>query len=405
MPGVFAFTPSADLRARLLADPGIALVPERLSVYHRFTGHGNRDWESQVVEHDLLLGVRGRLPAWLGYDLSLRSYRHAHERNGGNFVSEGLIRAAIEDGRYDLENPLSPEEGHRSAVRETRLRQLQDQLYRRSTARAALDGIAFALPGGPARWTADTEVYWLEQHDRVVYRDSGGTAHDDALSAGDDSYAGERRTWSLFSELELPLHRDWTVTLATRRDDYRDVGAAWSYRAASVWRPHKVLSIRGSWSAGGRPPGFRALHATESSAFPDLCDTVSYTGPLADCDSLQVETVFRGNPELKPDKVHAWSLGASARLGFLTLGADWFRFETADAPGRMATQTLIDLEAAGRPRYRPAPPSSAMPAGSRGSSIRWSTRVRASLPGSTSGPTPDGRPASSTPASRCTGSI
>ena len=263
-------------------------------------------------------------------------------------MSEGLIRAAIEDRRYDLENPLSSARAHRDAVRETSLRLFRDLLTYRNTARAALDGTAFALPGGPVRWTAGAALGWLEERDRTVFRAGDGVRREDPLDMSATVYAGGRRTASLFFGLDLPLHRAWTVALAARRDGHSDVGALWSYRAASVWRPHRNLSLRGSWAAGRRAPRLVDLHARGALSFPDLCDTAAYTGPLAGCDGLQIKTENTGNTALGPDRRQAWSLGATARLGFLTLGADWFHIERSDAPGRTSPQTLVDLAAQGR---------------------------------------------------------
>ena len=343
--GVFEIS-SSKLRPE---DLGVEPTSDKISVYHRFVGHGNRVWDSRILEHDLILGLRGRLAAGLGYDLSLRSYRWARDERGSTFVSENRIQEAVENGRYDLENPLSPMQDHREAVRETSLRSLHNGLYRRSAARAALDGTAFALPGGPVRWTVGAELGWLEESSRTVFRDSAAEIRDDPLNMSVTVYDGERRTGSLFTGIELPVHRDWTVALAARRDDHGDVGAAWSYRIASEWRPHRALTLRGSWATAHRPPGIGDLRREGELDFPHVCDTKEYTGPLAECDSLQIQTERTGNPDLGPDKSQAWSLGATARLGVLTLGADWFRIETSDAPGRMSPQTLVDLAAQGRP--------------------------------------------------------
>ena len=206
--GVFEIS-SSKLRPE---DLGVEPTSDKISVYHRFVGHGNRVWDSRILEHDLILGLRGRLAAGLGYDLSLRSYRWARDERGSTFVSENRIQEAVENGRYDLENPLSPMQDHREAVRETSLRSLHNGLYRRSAARAALDGTAFALPGGPVRWTVGAELGWLEESSRTVFRDSAAEIRDD------------------------PLNMSVTVY----------DGAAWSYRIASEWRPHRALTLRGS---------------------------------------------------------------------------------------------------------------------------------------------------------------
>ena len=90
-----------------------ATAPEQLPVraIHRFVGHGNRDWRSDFEEYDLTLGIRGELAENLGYDIHVQYYRHDEVETGDTFVSESLVTAAIESGRYDIVDPLSTAPG------------------------------------------------------------------------------------------------------------------------------------------------------------------------------------------------------------------------------------------------------------------------------------------------------
>ena len=347
--GTFTLDSSSNLASTLetqLSQEGITWDRSTpLNVAHRFVGHGNRDWKWDLQEHELTFGLRGNLPAGIGYDFSVRSYRHNGEESGATFVSESLIQAAIDDGRYNLVNPL--DENNRQAIRDTGLRLSRDQVFQRRTARVALNGPAFALPGGPLRWAAGIEIDHLERRDIYNYRDVDGASYDpgDVIGSGGTSYSGERLRWSGFAELRLPLHRDWSVALAARRDDHDDVGATYSYQVASAYRLHKMLLLRGSWEVGSRPPGLSSLHASDSISYPNITICDENTG---DCDRSQIETVSSGNPALKPDKAQSYSLGAKASLGFLSVSVDWFRTAFSEAPGQLATQKIVDLDAAGQ---------------------------------------------------------
>ena len=351
--GEFEFEPSQELRTRLLAEPDISTVPDKLNVAHRFTAHGNRDWITDLLEYDVTAGLRGRLGADVGYDMHVRNNRVAALERAGKFVSESLIQAAIADNRYYLEDPLNPPESraaaHRQAIRDTTVRLKRDTVSQRRTARFALNGPGRALPGGPLRWAAGMEVDHREERSIRTYRSSSGT-HDvsDVLGSGGTSYTGERLRWSAFGEIRLPLHRDWTVALAARHDRYDDVGPAWSYQVASVYRLHRVLSLRGSWETGRTPTALANLHASETLYYPRICDTKTFTGPRGDCPRTQVEAVTRGNPELEPDRTQTYTLGAKATLGKLSVSVDWFRIEASDTPGLLSTQKIVDLEAAGQ---------------------------------------------------------
>ena len=348
--GTFAFEPSGDLRDRLLRDPGIEAVPERLLVAHRFIGHGYRDWRTDLREHDLALGVRGRLPAGIGYDGHVRRYSSDSDERGDTFVSESLIQAAIGDGRYDLENPLSTDSDHLAAVRESGLHLARDRSNERWAASFSLDGSGFALAGGALRWAAGAGLDHEKRRDVRNYRGVFGVSHGahDVLGSGGTSYEGERRRRTGFAEVLLPPIPDWTVALGARLDDYNDVGTTFSHQVSSAYRVSRTITLRGSWDGGSRPPSLGALHASDSIIYPYVCDTKTFTGPLEHCDRTQVATVSRGNPALKPDDTQAFSLGAKANLGLLSFSADWFRIEVSQAPARLSPQLLVDMDAQGR---------------------------------------------------------
>ena len=48
---------------------------DRLSVVHRFVGHGNRDWVAEGEEYDISLGAEGGLAEGFGYDARIEAYR------------------------------------------------------------------------------------------------------------------------------------------------------------------------------------------------------------------------------------------------------------------------------------------------------------------------------------------
>ena len=306
-------------------------------------------------EYDFTLGGRGRLGGGVGYDVHLRyHHRHATE-DGATFVSDSRIQTAIEDGRYNLENPLSGNTSeypdHLAAIRETGLRLTHDEITDYKAARASLDGAAFTLGGGDARWAAGAEVAFETWKDLFDYRDVHGAPPDnarDVLGSAGNSASGRRRRWAAFTEVSLPMRDNWDVVLNGRRDDHDDVGATVSYQVASRYRLHETLAVRVSWSEGGKAPSLEALHLSEALGYPSICDTKTHTGDPADCDEYQVERLYQGNPGLRPDKAESVSMGAVTGLGPFSLSADWFRIRLFEVPSRLSAQSIIDLEVAGR---------------------------------------------------------
>ena len=346
--GTFELT-SDTLKQELLEGLGITDSPDSATLYlaHRFLGHGNREWRTDLEEYDFTVGLHGQFAAGIGYDAHLRYYKDDADITGDTFVSESLFQNAVD--RYDIEDPRSQEPGHQSAIRDTGLRLKRNLLTDHKTAHASLDGTAFTLGGGDVRWAAGGAYAYEKRRNTYSYLDIHGNSHDaeDVLGSGGSSASGDRRRKSVFAELFLPLHNQWHVVLAGRHDDYDDVGSEFSHLITSELRLHNNFSVRGSWSEGSSTPGLDAQHGQAALDYPYICDTKTHTGDLGDCRKFQVERISSGNPDLDLDETESYTLGAMAIFGPFALSADWFQIEISDIPQRLSTQSIIDLEVAG----------------------------------------------------------
>ena len=166
----------------------------------------------------------------------------------------------------------------------------------------------------------------------------------DALGSGGTSAEGERKRWSAFTTLDIPLFDAWDLALAARHDDYDDVGDTFSGRVANRYRLSDSMALRASWGVSGNPPGLHSMYERDSLVHPFVCDKRSQG---ANCVDRQQEWANTGNPDLEPDKRESVSVGASASLGPLSLDADWFQLAIKDAPAAPSPQSILDLEAAG----------------------------------------------------------
>ena len=359
--GHFEFVLSGELKRELLDDPEIDDLPVRdddepfagstvLGVNHRFAGHGNRNSKWNIDDHALTLGVRGRLAEATGYDAYLQIRRYDANLDAATFVSRSAAQREILPGRYDIENPLSTDPEHLDAVRETGLRLTRDVVTSLKTARASLDGTAFALRGGDARWAVGAEVESLDARDIYDYRDVHNRAHEaeDVLGSAGNSFSGERRRWSVFTEAALPVVSDWDVLLAGRRDDHDDVGATLSYQIGSRYALNDHLALRGSWGEGGATPSLADMHVRDFEDHPRVCDTKIFKGDLQDCPTSQVPRVTGGNPNLKPHDTESFSLGVETNAGPASFSVDWFKIGLSDTPARLAPQAIVDLDNEGR---------------------------------------------------------
>ncbi len=348
--GIFSFSPSETLKQKLRQDPDIDTLPDKIFLAQQFAGHGNRDWRTDTDEYDVTLGFRGRFWDDINYNAYVRYYRHDTLTIGETFVSETLVRQAIEEGRYNVENPFSTNPAHLASIRDTGVRLTRDQVTDHKTARVSFDGQTFALGGGNVQWAAGAAFAHEERRDVYDYRDVGNRSYQasDVLGSAGNSFSGERQRWSAFTEVSLPVRHDWDLVLAGRLDEHNDVGTAFSHQITSRYRLHKAFTLRGSWNRASRAPGLNALHQLEALTYPHICDRRTFTGNLEDCPRYQVERTFGGNPNLKPDDAESFSFGAVTRWGPFTLSADWFKIGLSDLPARLSAQSIIDLEAEGR---------------------------------------------------------
>ena len=318
---------------------------EGFRVFHRFVGHGNREWRTDLKENDLTLGVLGDLDDRLRYDVHVQYYRHERVQKGKNLVSENLAQDEIQSGNYDIANPLSTDLGHREAIHRTKLRLTHDTLANYRRASTALAGKALEMPGGDLRLTAGVEVEDQEWRDIFDYRDFMNSFHEttDVLGSGDSSSAGERQRASAYAEATIPLLTGWDLILGARHDDFDDVGNAVSWRIANYYRLNRSRALRASWDDAEDPPGLGTMHLGKAFYFPRICD------PENAGLCRQEKMVTFGNPNLGPDRAKRVRVGATARVGAFVLAADWFKVEGSDRPAIVNPQTVVDRVHAGNP--------------------------------------------------------
>ncbi len=353
--GQFTFEqPSPALLDQLSTATGTVIPSgQEVNVVHTFVAHGDQDTTRELTEYDLTAGLHGRLGTGVGYDMYLRSHRIGDVGRGGNYVSEELIRQAIVDGDYYLSDPLNPHEdraaAHRRAIHATTVRLNRDSITQRRTARFALDGASGTLSGGPMRWGVGMEVDDLKERGIGTYRSMDGQTHEiqTVLGASGTSYSGKRLRRSAFGELRLPLHQKWTVALAGRHDRHDDVGPTWSRGIASVYRPHRILSLRGSWEIAKTPTELVNINASEAVYDTEICDTKNHTDPQSACETIMVKGATRGNPDLEPDRRENYTIGARASYGRFFLSTDWYRILIDGTPGQLSDQKIVDIEATG----------------------------------------------------------
>lgn len=349
-PNDFSFAPNEALRNSLIESiEGLdeSNFPEHITVAHRFLGHGNRQWDSDLKEYDIALGLRGDIKDNIRYDGYVHYNRYDYTLAGRTFIHGPIIEAALESGDYDIQNPLSEAESHRTAISESSVR--SELKYETDYAEAGveLDGPLFELIGNKLRWSAGLQVAKEDVDSSREYSNLRGepVESENVLGGSSPSLTADRRRLSAFGSILMPLGDAVDVSLGLRHDDFDDVGGAFSHRIATLYRVMPNIALRGSWSEGARAPGFASLHAEEFVYYPFVCDA---DAPTPDCPRDQVRVVTSGNPELEPDDAESLGAGVSAGWGPFSADFDWFRLRLQETPTTLNTQFVISLERSGR---------------------------------------------------------
>ena len=329
--GTFDFTPTEKIIDAINEAAGGENFTDSALFYavgHRFVGHGNRDWKSKYDEYDISLGIEGLLTKDLGYDAHIDAYRLKGSLSGETFVHADKIRQEIDAGRYDLVDPFSTAPEHLRAIEDSSLQEEIDFGQEYLGTRLALEGNTFTVGGRNAAWTAGFTANKSKVHSILRFRDNDNMTHDvtKVLGSGGISYAGERETVGLFTDILLPLTETLDFRIAGRKDEYDDVGGLRSWNLAAEYRPHSIIALRSSLSTGQSAPSIRHLYSTESQDHPYIqCDPGTPPSPCPSPNPRQVTREFRGNPDLKPPDTKRVAFGAEVRTSRNILGVEWYR--------------------------------------------------------------------------------
>lgn len=313
-----------------------------LEVLHRFVGHGRYALRGETTEHDFSLSLRGRLRSGPGFEAYARYHDYLYDQRDGARLGDGIIEE-IEQGRYRLEDPLSQDPAHVRAIHATSITRNSEWTTTRRTTGFAFHG---DLPAGTherAKWAGGLELDWESWKDVYDYRDADNhpVSHEALLVDGDGSSTGTRQLASFFGEARVPVAETSEVLLQARRDEYDDVGGAFSYQVAGRSRLSESVALRASWGESERPPFIGHLHYTPFVRRERAC--------LSKDDCRYVLRTYAGNRELEPDTTRRLSAGLLAEAGPVSLSFDWFALRASNLTANPTTQRIVDLHLAGDP--------------------------------------------------------
>jgi len=125
--------------------------------------------------------------------------------------------------------------------------------------------------------------------------------------------SASRNVESAFAEISVPIVKSLDANLAVRYDNYERVGNTGNPKGSIRWQPVQSLLVRASVGSGFRAPTLLDLYQPEARGITTngqrdriRCPVVVAT--IQDC-SNQFVTIGGGNPNLKPERSNATTLG------------------------------------------------------------------------------------------------
>ena len=327
--------------------PDGTLAP--FGLFHRFVGHGPRDDDTVRFELDSVLGLTGTLgDSEVNYEAYLRSYRYDGSEEGETYILQSQVELEVEQGDYDLTNPLSQDPAHLAALGRMAATLYRDILTEYTGAGISLDGFAWDLPAGPVGWALGAETAtedYLDDYDS--FREAGNI-----LGSAGNSSVGSRSRWAVFGEVSIPVVDNLDLNLAGRHDDYDDFGSAFSPQISARWQVADPVVLRASWGQGFKAPNLTELYVSRSQSFNDVqdiyrCEALGVAED--DCPANQVENFRSGNPDLMAESSESFNIGVVFEpTDNLQVSLDRFRIEMEDGVDLLGFDTIIELENRGQ---------------------------------------------------------
>ncbi|MES2261313.1 MAG: TonB-dependent receptor [Pseudomonadota bacterium] len=320
--------------------PAVAgLSGQPLSVNWRPTEAGQREINSLGAADRLSIAAEGLLAGWdYNTAFTLSESRSAEWFTGG-YVRDESFAAGVQNG---ILNPFGKQDAAGKAYLDsTALRgKVQDGKTRNTGIDAKASRDLMDMPGGKMSVAIGGELR-REEADFNVNRDIASQAASSGLS-GSQSTSGSRTIKAVFGELVMQPLKDLEINLATRFDDYSDVGNTVNPKLAVKYQPNKAMLLRGSATTGFRAPTLfeknapRSKNDTNNSYNdPVLCpggkiSSNPIANPLRDCD-LQQFKLQGGNPDLSPEKSKSFSVGIVLEpIPLATLAIDYWNIKLKD---------------------------------------------------------------------------
>ena len=320
-----------------------------------------RGYDSHRTTLRLLQGLRGSMGDW-DWDAAVLWSQAKSKQNNSGRQSLTLLNEALALSTPDAYNPFcGPNCNDESPFTIDIVRGNSTSLYMFDFKASTPE--LFDLPAGPVGMLVGFESRKESYQDmrdpringQITYTVPAGPKTGETFpiisdivnsSATPDS-SGSRTTYSVFSELAIPVHETVDAQLAIRHEDSSDYGDANVGKFAIGWQPIDQVKLRYSASETFRAPALILVNegflGRSSSTTDHLLRYVA--GDNIDDDNYSMQRVTEGNPGLQPELGENESIGIVLEpINNLIITMDKWSIETEDTVGIFGMTNAILLD-------------------------------------------------------------
>ncbi|KIA80386.1 TonB-dependent receptor [Chromobacterium piscinae] len=294
-------------------------------------GQGERDKTDSTSFRRLLAGVKGSGDKWdwdvsgLYSDSRLREYAY-------NFVNRYAYEALLQNGGYSFTDPSKNSEAVKDSLR---INTLRPAYYRVMSLDATASTELGRLPAGPIGFAAGYQLRREVMNAGTSWQVLSGTELRPAL----DLIDGSRLIQAAYSELNVPLLKNLSLSAAARADHYSDFGNAFSPKLGLRYQPLESLTLRGSVSKGFRAPSLPEITQSTAVSYSSAQDPFD---PVTPGRSVSFTHLVVANPAIKPERSNNLNLGfVFSPTASTSIGVDYYRIRQKDVIGLEDPETLI----------------------------------------------------------------
>jgi iron complex outermembrane receptor protein len=282
-----------------------------LNLIYRDFANGLRNEQDTANTVRVIGGIKGTASGW-DYDTSvLYSEVRVKDELLTGFPLYSQIMPLLDSG---VINPFGPTTDP-NALAAAKATEFTGEDISTKTSLTSLSGTAsrklIDLPAGPLAGALGLEV----RRETYDFNPALAVQLGDIAGQGGNTLpeSASRTVESGFLEFNAPLLSGLEADAAVRYDHYQTVGSTVNPKGSLRWQPVSWFLLRGAVGSGFRAPSLTDLYAPQGRSVtgngtrdPIQCATFNSNNPSC---SFQFTTLTGGNPNLKPEKSHTFTLG------------------------------------------------------------------------------------------------